>query len=71
MQANQSFWAFYLCNYKICRTFAPGKGKSISKYPPPVFEIECNKFANVLDKNGLSYMLGKEVVRFRENFIFL
>ena len=39
--------------------------------PPPVFEIKCNKFANVLDKNGLSCMLGKEVVRFRENFIFL
>ena len=39
MQVNQSFWAFYLYNYKISLTFAPGKGKSISKYPPPVFKI--------------------------------
>ena len=71
MQANQSFWAFYLYNYKICCTFAPGKGKSISKYPPPVFEIKCNKLANVLDMSVISCMLGKDVVRLRENFKFL
>lgn len=48
-----------------------GKREIDFKIPPPVFEIECNKFANVLDKNGLSCMLGKGVVCFRENFKFL
>lgn len=39
-----------------------GKREIDFKIPPPVFEINCNKFANVLDKNGLSYMLGKGVL---------
>ena len=48
-----------------------GKREIDFKIPPPCIEIKSNKFANVLDKNGLSCMLGKIVLCFRENFIIL
>ena len=48
-----------------------GKREIDFKIPPPVFEIKCNKLANVLDMSVISCMLGKDVVRLRENFKFL
>lgn len=48
-----------------------GKREIDFKIPPPVFEIKCKWLTNVLDKKGLSCMLGKGVLCFGENFIFL
>ena len=59
MQANQSFWAFYLYNYKICRTFAPRMREIGFKFRLFLYWLFFFFFSNALCLSGLCLRVRK------------